>query len=82
MKATTVKIEGELLEELEAAKPRGQSISAYVREVLRKNLERAEVREAAFRYMEFVNSNEDEHTWLDEWDCADLSTAPEAGKTR
>ena len=36
MKATTIKIDGELLSAIESAKPSGQSVTAYVRTVLRK----------------------------------------------
>jgi hypothetical protein len=76
MKATTIKLEGELLESLEASKPRDQSLTAYVRTVLRENLDRIEVREAAVAYRAFVESHEDEKALLDEWDRADLNTPP------
>ena len=76
MKATTIKIEGELLKELEAAKPRTQSLSSYVRCVLRKDLDRMKVRDAAVAYRAFVESGEEEKAWLDEWDRADLNTRP------
>jgi len=76
MKATTVKLEGELLEDLEASKPTDQSLTAYVRSVLRENLDRIEVREAAVAYRAFVESDEDEKQWLGEWDRADLNTPP------
>ena len=76
MKATTIKLEGELLESLEANKPTDQSLTAYVRSVLRENLDRIEVREAAVAYRAFVESNEEEKALLDEWDRADLNTPP------
>ena len=76
MKATTIKLEGELLENLEASKPTDQSLTAYVRTVLRDNLDRIEMREAAVAYRTFVESNENEKTLLDEWDRADLNTPP------
>ena len=76
MKATTIKLEGKLLENLEASKPTDQSLTAYVRTVLRENLDRIEVREAAVAYRAFVESNENEKALLDEWDQADLNTPP------
>ena len=76
MKATTIKLEGELLEELEASKPKGESLSAYVRTLLRRNLDQAKIRDAAVAYRAFVTSNEVERKWLDEWDRADLNRAP------
>jgi len=36
MKATTIKVEGELLEELERTEPPRQSLSAYVRVLLQQ----------------------------------------------
>ena len=80
MKATTIKLEGELLENLEASKPPDQSLTAYVRSVLRKNLDRIEVREAALAYRAFVESDENEKAWLDEWDRADLNSPPRSKK--
>jgi len=76
MKATTIKLEGELLSDLEAGKPADQSLTAYVRTVLRENLDRIEVREAAVAYRAFVESNENEKALLDEWDRADLNSPP------
>ena len=76
MKATTIKLEGELLEDLEASKPTGQSLTAYVRAALRENLDRIRVREAAVAYRAFVESNDEEKEWLEEWDRADLNTPP------
>jgi hypothetical protein len=76
MKATTIKIDGELLAEIERAKPPGQSVTAYVRTVLRKNLDQHKVREAAAAYRTFVESHPEEREWLDEWERADLASPP------
>jgi hypothetical protein len=76
MKATTIKIEGDLLAEIERAKPPGQSVTAYVRTVLRRNLEQHKIREAAAAYRSFVESHPEEREWLDEWERADLTTIP------
>lgn len=80
MKATTIKIDGELLEDLETSKPAGLSLTAYVRSVLRKNIDEMKVREAAVAYRAFLESDREEKAWLDEWDRADLNSAPK--KTR
>ncbi len=76
MKATTIKIDGELLNEIERAKPPGQSVTTYVRTVLRKNIEQHKIREAAAAYRAFVESHPEEREWLDEWERADLTTTP------
>lgn len=76
MKATTVKLQGSLLEDLEANKPPDQSLTAYVRSVLQGNLDRLKIQQAAFAYRDFVESGEEERKWLDEWGRADLSVPP------
>jgi predicted CopG family antitoxin len=76
MKATTIKIEGELLLELEKAKPESLSLSAYVREVLSKDLRRRKLAQAAASYEEFLAANPEEKSWLREWHEADLASAP------
>jgi predicted CopG family antitoxin len=80
MKATTIKIEGELLEKLEQAKPPRTSVSAFVRDVLWKDMRRRKLAEAAVAYEEFVASNAEEKSWLAEWDEADLAAPPKRGR--
>ena len=79
MRATTVKIEGKLLEDIEAAKPAGRSVSAHVRWVLQRDLERRQGRDAAAAFKAFVEAHPEERAWLDEWDTADLAAAPTPG---
>jgi predicted CopG family antitoxin len=76
MKATTIKIEGELLNELEATKPESLSLSAFVREVLKKDLRRRKLSQAAASYEEFLAENPEEQLLLKEWDEADLARTP------
>ncbi|MFI5395787.1 MAG: hypothetical protein ACHQ9S_09670 [Candidatus Binatia bacterium] len=81
MKATTIKVEGELLSELNRAKPATQSISAYVRSVLKQEVLRRKVAEAAEEYAKFLRDTGEERAWLEEWDRADLA-APVRRKRR
>jgi hypothetical protein len=76
MKATTIKIEGELLSALESTKPESVSLSAFVREVLRKDLQRRKLSQAAVSYEEFLAANPEEQLLLREWDEADLTRIP------
>lgn len=79
MRATTVKLEGELLENLEAAKPAGRSLSAHVRWVLQKHLERRQARDAATTFKAFIDAHPEEQAWLSEWDRVDLAAPPARG---
>jgi hypothetical protein len=76
MRATTIKVDGTLLDRLERTKPPRQSLSAYVRSLLEQALARQQMSEAADRYVEFVRDCPDEREWLADWDSADLVSAP------
>lgn len=76
MKATTIKVEGELLVALERAKPPSQSLTTYVRSVLQQEVRRQQMVAAAERYTEFLQKHTDERAWLDAWDRADLARPP------
>jgi hypothetical protein len=76
MKATTIKLDGDLLDQIEKAKGPGQSVTSYVRTVLRKNLEQHRLREAALAYRTFVETHPHEREWLDEWERSDLTALP------
>jgi len=80
MPATTIKVEGELLRELEATKPPRQSISAYVRSILEQEVRRRRMQAAAETYATFLQNETEERTWLGEWDAADLVREPKRRK--
>ena len=80
MKATTIKVEGELLRELERTKPTSQSLSAYVRSLLQQEVLRRKMAEATERYAEFLRETPDERAWLEEWVNADLARPPKRGR--
>ena len=79
MRATTIKLEGKLLEQIQAAKPADRSISAHVRWVLQKDLERRQARNAAARFRAFLDAHPEEQAWLADWDGADLAAPPARG---
>ena len=81
MRATTIRLEGKLLEEVEVAKPADRSLSAHVRRVLQKDLERR-VRGASVAFRAFIDAHPDERAWLSEWDGTDLSAPPRAVRRR
>lgn len=72
MRATIIKLEGKLLEDIEAAKPADRSLSAHVRWVLRKDVERRRARDAADAFRAFIDAHPAERAWLSEWGGADL----------
>lgn len=56
--------------------PPDRSLSAHVRPVLPKDLERQRARDAAAAFRTFVDVHPDEQVWLAEWDGIDLTTPP------
>jgi len=72
MKATTIRVEGVLLRELERHKPRDQGLSAFVRDVLARAVQRLQLEAAADRYAEFLAREPGERQWLAAWGSADL----------
>jgi hypothetical protein len=82
MRATTVKVGDELLEELIRTKPPGQTLTAYVRSLLQCELQRRRMVQAADDYAAFLRRTPDERRWLDEWDTADLARAPRTSRRR
>jgi hypothetical protein len=76
MSATTIKIEGELLDALNRARPRDQSLTAFVRAILEREILRRKLDEAAQKYAEFLSESPEEREWLTDWEEADLATPP------
>ncbi len=74
MKATTIKIDGDILRALEQSKPARQTVTAFVKEILRQELDRRQLRESAEKYQEFLENSPDEREWLTEWEQTDLAS--------
>lgn len=82
MKATTVKIEGELLSDLEEIKPKNLSLSAFIRLVLFQGIRKQRLRTAGNQYARFLSSNNEEVELLKDWEEADLVAVPRTKKQK
>ena len=82
MSATTVKLDGELLRAIATVKSPRQTLSAYVREALQRDLRRQQMREAAETYMNLLRTDAAERDAMDEWETAPLATTPRARRRR
>lgn len=80
MGATTVKLDEQLLHEIAAVKPRGQTLAAFVRESLQRDLRRQQMRKAAETYVSLLETNAPERQALDEWESAALASDPRVRK--
>ena len=83
MKASTIKIENPLLDQLYEARPdKKMSLSAFVRGILEADVRRRRGIEAADKYSEFLKSNPEEGEWLQDWESAPLGEEPRPSRKR
>ncbi|MCB1214483.1 MAG: hypothetical protein KDK66_03290 [Deltaproteobacteria bacterium] len=82
MQATTIKVEGVLLKNLKKIIPSRQSISSFVRDILTKEVERHQLIKGAEAYADFLKKHPEEEAWLEDWEKADLLSAPKPKKRR
>ena len=82
MRATTIKVEGELLDELEKEKPDSESFASFVRSILEKEVVRRKMVDAAERYAGFLRTRPDEREWLEEWERSDVDRPVSRRKRR
>ena len=73
MPATTIKLEADLVRKVTALKPKEESISAYVRELIEKEHRARENRAAAVVYQQFLTENPGERAAMEVWESAPLS---------
>lgn len=76
MRATTIRLDGDLLAELASAKPANVTLTAFVRSILEREVTSTKLGEAADRYVAFLDASAYERRWLCEWGRADLTVPP------
>lgn len=73
MTATTIKLEGALLKDIQECKPQSQSLAAYVREALEADVRRRRMALAAQEYRTFLSANPEEAEEMEQWAEAPLA---------
>ena len=63
MAATTIKLEGPILKEIAAVKPRGQTLTAFVRESLEREIRQRKLYEAAHSYRALMEQSSEDADW-------------------
>ena len=76
MSATTVKLEAALLRDIQSVKPRNQSLAAYVRDAIARDVMRRRLRASAEEYQAFLREHPDEADDIDAWERAPLAKPP------
>ena len=72
MPATTIKLDADLVKKVANLKPKDESISGFVRELIEKEHRAREHRESAVVYQQFLRENPDEQAAMEEWESAPL----------
>jgi len=72
MPATTIKLEADLVKKVTALKPKDESISGYVRELIEREHRARANRQAAATYQQFLHENPEERAALEVWESAPL----------
>ena len=75
MQATTIKLDSTLHSAIRRMKPREQTLTAFVRELVASEEKRRALEEAAGSYQALLASNKDEAAWLALWEAAPLAEA-------
>lgn len=81
MRATTIKLDGDLYEKVGRLKPADQSATAYVRALIEREHSRCQQQLAAEAYQAFLLAHPEEQAELETWAQAPLADTPAAPKT-
>ncbi len=76
MNATTIKLEAALHASIRRMKPREQSLTGFVRELVAREEKRRALERAAGAYAGLLAQNKEEAAWLESWESAPLAAAP------
>jgi len=72
MPATTIKLDADLVKKVATLKPKDESISGFVRELIEKEHRARAHRESAVIYQQFLRENPDEQAAMEKWESAPL----------
>ncbi len=73
---TTVKLEASVVKEVSSVLEPDQTLTAYVREVVYRDVKRKKLKLASRAYREFLKQNPVEKEELEAWEKADLVSSP------
>ena len=82
MQATTIKLDSKLHVSIRRLKPREQTLTGYVRELVAKEEKRCALEAAADAYEALLATNKDEAGWLAAWEAAPLADPPKQSRRK
>ena len=76
MQATTIKMDSKLHVAIRRLKPREQTLTGYVRDLVAREEKRCALESAADAYAALLAASKDETGWLAAWEAAPLADSP------
>ncbi|MDH4199899.1 MAG: hypothetical protein OEV66_05910 [Spirochaetia bacterium] len=77
MSATTIKLDGRILAEIDPYLEKNQTLTSFIRESVQREIKRRKMKLAASSYIKNLEKHKQEKQDLDEWESADLSLESE-----
>ncbi len=81
MQATTIKLDPKLHSAIRRMKPRDQTLTGFVRDLVAREEKLRQLGAAAEAYAALLDDNQDEAAWLAEWHSASLAKSPKLSKS-
>lgn len=82
MRANTIRLDENLLNEIYPLLAPKQSLASYVREVLQKEIRRHTMLQAGRTFVNFLAGNQEEQQLLDSWEKVDLAKPVRRKRTK
>jgi hypothetical protein len=80
MQATTIKLDPKLHSAIRRLKPREQTLTGFVRDLVAREEKQRTLESAAAEYASLLDTNKNEAAWLASWESAPLASAPKRRK--
>jgi hypothetical protein len=80
MQATTIKLDPRLHSAIKRLKPREQTLTGFVRDLVAREERNRTLESAAAAYASLLERNKDEAAWLSSWESAPLASKPKRRK--
>lgn len=81
MQATTIKLDPKLHSAIRRMKPRDQTLTGFVRDLVTREEKHRELEAAAEAYSALLEDNKGEAVWLAEWESAPLTMPPKPSQS-
>ncbi len=79
---TTIKLDADVVREIADILPERQTLTAFVREAVARDVRRRKLRKAATLYLAALDRDAGEAGAMKEWEAAPLATEPKRRRTK